>query len=414
MAFQPAYREQVRLRLALMGPSKTGKTFTSIATAASIAYEIRKRGGAGRIAVADSERESVKLYAMSRVERAKHDSMGPDEAYAYIKQLRRFPIDVQVLAPPYTPNSYMEVMQDAAREGYDITILDSISHAWAGSGGLLDRKGKIEDRGTNSFAAWRTITPEHDAFVDAMLTTPTHLIVTMRMKTTHAVQTDEKGKTKIVELGMEEIQRDGIKYEFTLLGKMDHDHVLTVVGSRLDGVITAGDTFAHPGEAFGRKIYGWVNDGDEPAPPVAKPVPRASAPVVQHTGKDADRRAEFAQLMDESGAADKLHAIEIAASIEELTTLLPDLAKLGNDVPSLKPEIRKRYDERKRMIQRETEKFAAAMTAPSNDAAPYADVVSRCEQTGTMCSVCDSPQVYAPNGGVTCKFGHGGADPKTA
>jgi hypothetical protein len=326
-----------------MGPAKTGKTFTSMAIAASLSYEIRKRGGSGRIAFADSERESAKLYAMSRAERVQYDGMDFEAGYAYIKQIRKFPIDVCELTPPFSPQSYINVIEDAAREGYDITVADSISHAWAGSGGALDRKGKEEDRGSNSWTAWRKITPEHNSFVDSMLATPSHLIVTMRMKTAHAMETDEKGKVKIVELGMEAIQRDGIEYEFTLIGSMDHNHVLTVTGSRLDGVIGAGDKFERPGERLGAKIYGWVNDGDEPAP-VAVAVPAKSVEIA---------------------ATDQLHAIDMAMSESELTALLPALAELGNSAPHLKGEIRTRYDARKKWIKKEAEKFQE-MTGPPN------------------------------------------------
>jgi hypothetical protein len=375
-----------------MGGPGTGKTFSAMATAASLSYEIRKRGGVGRIAVADSEQQSAKLYAMSRAERARYDAMNPEDGYAYIKQLRKFPIDVDELNPPFTPESYINVIKDAAKEGYDITIADSISHAWAGTGGSLDRKGKEEERGANSWAAWRKITPEHNRFVDAMLSTPSHLIVTMRMKVAHAMETDDKGKTKIVELGMEEIQRDGVRYEFTLVGVMDHDHALTVVKTRLDGVIHDGDKFERPGDVFGRKIYGWVNDGDEPAPPVARPV-------------------ENMPDLTEARSADLFHRIELAASEQDLKALVGDLGKLAADVPSLKTEIRKRYDERGKWIKREAEKFAASMSLAEDQriVSAVARLVKN-EPTGTLCSVCHEPQFRSPSGDV-CKFGHGSAPP---
>lgn len=332
MAFSPAYREQVRLRLALMGPGKTGKTFTSMALAASMAHEIRKRGGEGRIAVADSERESAKLYAMSRSERAKYNSLKDhDGAYDYIKLLRKFPIDVQQMTPPYSTHSYIDAMDDAARAGYDITILDSITHCWAGAGGVLDRKSKIErsDPRANSWTAWSTITPEQDAFVDAMLAIPTHLIVTIRMKVTHELQKNEKtGKNEVVEIGLEEIQRSTIRYEFTAIGTMDHDHVLTVVGSRLDGVLTAGDTFAHPGESLGRKIYGWVNDGDAPAPPVEKPQERVR----------------------DSGAAEIEAALVAMENAEDYKSHLPGLRTLGDRYPGNDSLIKERYTARKNRL----------------------------------------------------------------
>lgn len=340
MAFAPAYREQVRLRLALMGPAKTGKTFTSFATAAAISYEIRKRGGRGAIAVADSEQKSAHLYAMSRAERSKYDAMSVDDGYEFIKRIRKFPIDVALLTPPFTPASYIGVMQDAVKDGYDVTILDSISHAWAGTGGLLDRKGREEDRGANSFTAWRKITPEHNAFVDEMLATGSHLIVTMRMKTAHAMEVDETTKkTKIVELGLEEIQRDGVRYEFTLFGMMDHEHTLTVGGSRLDGVIHAGDKFERPGDAFGRRIYGWVNDGDEPAPKVEPPPAPKPASVRQAVSAVPDAIVQLYALIDE--APD-----EVALKVH-----VPLITRLATEHPGWANAIKAKYAARKAEIK---------------------------------------------------------------
>lgn len=339
MAFAPAYREQVRLRLALMGPAKTGKTFTSFATAAAISYEIRKRGGRGAIAVADSEQRSAHLYAMSRAERGMYDSMSVDDGYEFIKRIRKFPIDVALLTPPFTPASYIGIMQDAVKDGYDVTILDSISHAWAGTGGLLDRKGREEDRGANSFTAWRKITPEHNAFVDEMLATGSHLIVTMRMKTAHAIEFDETTKkNKIVELGLEEIQRDGVRYEFTLFGMMDHEHTLTVGGSRLDGVIHAGDKFERPGDAFGRRIYGWVNDGDEPAPrvepPALKPAYVRQEPLKMNLGIE-----QLYSLID--AAPD-----EVALKVH-----VPLITRLATEFPAYANQIKAKYAARKAEIK---------------------------------------------------------------
>lgn len=345
--FRPAYREQVRLRLALMGGPGTGKTMTALATAASIAHQIRIRGGRGMIAVADSEQESAKLYAMSRAERRAYDGMSPDDGYKYICQIRKFPIDVHEMKPPFTPAKYVEIIQTAASWGYDITILDSISHAWAGTGGALDRKGKEEDRGANSWSAWRKITPEHNGFVDAMLSTPSHLIATMRMKVAHAMETDKNGKTIIRELGMEEVQREGVRYEFTLVGQMDHDHVLTVTKTRLDGVIGDGDKFEHPGDAFGRKIYGWVNDGDEPAP--SMPV----VPLITEPTPDPNA----------ARAEDLLHKIDLAGSAAELRGLVPMMKEIVKDLPSLTAEFRTRYDGSMKRVEREAAKFAKTIDA---------------------------------------------------
>ena len=126
----------------------------------------------------------------------------------------KFEFDVLELAPPYSPERYIEAMNDAVKEGYDIIIMDSISHAWAGEGGILNTKEKMDARGGNSFVNWAKMTPVQEKFIAALIQCPSHLIVTMRSKQDH-VQVSEGGKTKIQKVGMAPIQRDGFEYELT-------------------------------------------------------------------------------------------------------------------------------------------------------------------------------------------------------
>ena len=98
-------------------------------------------------------------------------------------------------------------------------ILDSISHAWAGTGGLLDKHGAIADKGGNSFAAWRKVTPDHTALVDAILQADIHVIATMRSKVDYSM---EGGK--VTKLGLAPVQREGMEYEFTCVFDIDKAH----------------------------------------------------------------------------------------------------------------------------------------------------------------------------------------------
>ncbi len=54
--------------------------------------------------------------------------------------------DVLEINPPYTIDKYVKAIEAAQAAGYDILIADSISHAWAGEGGLLDKKAALDNR----------------------------------------------------------------------------------------------------------------------------------------------------------------------------------------------------------------------------------------------------------------------------
>lgn len=220
--FKKAERKKAKLRLALCGPSGSGKSYSALLTAFGLG---------GKIAVIDTERGSSELYS---------------ELGAY---------DVGILEPPFSPLKYIEAIKAAENLGYDVIIIDSLSHAWAGEGGLLDIHGSVTNRVKNSFSAWREVTPMHNQLVDTLLQSSCHIIATLRAKTDYLV--DEGGK-KIQKVGLAPIQRDGLEYEFTVFGDIATSHCITITKDRTGQfqdkafIITS---------QFGVDMRRWLNSG---------------------------------------------------------------------------------------------------------------------------------------------------------
>lgn len=131
--FKKAHRSKAKLRLAIAGPSGAGKTYSALLIASGI-VPLEK------VAVIDTESGSADLYA----------DLG---GYSTV-----------TINPPYSPQKYIEAIHAAEAAGFELIIIDSLSHAWSGEGGLLDQQGKAADskyKG-NSWAAWREITPLHN------------------------------------------------------------------------------------------------------------------------------------------------------------------------------------------------------------------------------------------------------------
>lgn len=299
MAFQKAIKQQSKLRLALCGLPGSGKTWTALALACAIAALMREFGqGDGRVAVIDSERGSARLYA------------------------DQFDFDVCEL-DSYSPMAYVDKIHEAERAGYDIIIADSISHAWAGKGGALEQKDSAAARNGNSWTAWRDVTPKHNALVDAMIGCRAHFIATMRVKMEH-VQETVNGKTEIRKVGLQLIQREGMEYEFTLVGDIDHTHTLKISKTRIHG-IDIGDQFERPGAEMARRIYTWLMSGApvEPQPITVEAV--QVAPQVLQAHRPV------------------LDALLRAASMEELNALIPQVSGLPGEALD---EARRRYNER--------------------------------------------------------------------
>lgn len=259
--FKKAHRSKAKLRLAIAGPSGAGKTYSALLIASGI-VPLEK------VAVIDTESGSADLYA----------DLG---GYSTV-----------TINPPYSPQKYIEAIHAAEAAGFELIIIDSLSHAWSGEGGLLDQQGKAADskyRG-NSWAAWREITPLHNQLVETMLHTPLHVIVTMRSKTEY-IQTDVNGRKQIQKVGMAPIQRDGIEYEFTTVFDLSQNHTATVSKDRTK--LFDGQYFT-PTADCGKALLQWLNAGapiTEPAPVIRQAATPAvnQMPVNSAAGKPQDK-----------------------------------------------------------------------------------------------------------------------------
>ncbi len=198
--FKKAERKNAKLRLAIAGPTGSGKTFTALLLA---------KGIGGRIAVADTENSSAELY---------------DDLVEF---------DHANIQPPYTPEKFISVIKAAEEAGFDTLILDSITHEWSGVGGCLEMVDKLSSttfKG-NSWGAWSQVTPQHRKFIDAMLQSSINIIVTMRSKM-ETIQTNDNGKKRVEKVGMKAEQRDGIEYEFSTVLDLTHDNIAVATKDR--------------------------------------------------------------------------------------------------------------------------------------------------------------------------------------
>lgn len=231
MEIRKAERKKAKLRLGIAAPSGAGKTYSALL----IAF-----GLGGKVGLIDTEHGSGDLYA----------HLGD--------------YDIIGIEAPYTVPKYLQAIKAFEQAGYTSIIIDSLSHAWAGDGGLLDKQGKIADSGKqNGFAAWRTITPEHNALVEAMLRSPGHIIATMRAKQEYVLETNDKGKQTPKKVGLAPVQRDGMEYEFTVMLDIDMNHTASASKDRTS--LFDGQYF-RVGQETGATLLKWLEAGvDAPA-----------------------------------------------------------------------------------------------------------------------------------------------------
>lgn len=226
MQLKKAQRKQVKLKLNLSAPSGAGKTMSALRMAKGIV------GDWSKIAIIDTENGSASLYS----------HLGDFNT-----------ID---LAPPFTPERYIEALNVCVNAGIECVIIDSTSHEWQT---LIEENQRLADakfRG-NTWSAWSQTTPRHDKYVSAILHTPLHIIACTRSKTETVMGEDKKVK----KVGMKDQQRDGWEYELTVSLEIDRDTHLASPSKDRTNLFEGKQPFLIT-EETGKMIADWCNSGE--------------------------------------------------------------------------------------------------------------------------------------------------------
>jgi hypothetical protein len=239
MKFTDCENSGFYLRVALVGPPGSGKSYSALAIATELGFD--------KIGVIDTENKSARRYAKS-----------------FGKRFQSLELAT------FGPRDYIDALRAAEAAGIEVLIIDSLSHAWMGKGGILEQVDAAAKRAQgNSFAGWRTATPEHNRLVEALIQCRMHLIVTMRVKVEWVVDKDDRGKSTPRKVGLKPEQREGLEYEFDVVGDLNGEHELMISKSRCPALSDA--VILKPGKEMAQALRAWV-DG---AGPVEQPEPAA-------------------------------------------------------------------------------------------------------------------------------------------
>jgi len=219
-SFKKATKKKQKLRLLLEGASGSGKTYSALLLAQTLAQAEKKR-----IAFIDTEFGSASIE----------------------------------LKPPYTPEKYIELIREAANtDEYGVLIIDSISHEWSGQGGCLDIQSSLG----GSFNDWKKVTPRHNNFINAILQANIHIIGCARTKSDYVMEesTNKSGKatTKPVKVGTKTEQREGLEFEFTTIFRLNQNHVASVSKDRTSLFENRDEVINNE---TGNLLINWLNSG---------------------------------------------------------------------------------------------------------------------------------------------------------
>lgn len=223
MHLRKSERKKAKIKMALQGSAGSGKTYSSLLIAQGITNK-----DFSKIAIIDTENGSADLYA----------HLGD--------------YNVVTLYPPYTPEKYIEAIELCEKEGMEVIVIDSLSHAWDE---LLDFHSKLAG---NSFTNWAKVTPRQKAFTDKILQCNAHVIATMRTKQDYVLN-QKDGKFVPEKVGLKAVQRDGLDYEFTLVFDIDIKH-FAVSNKDRTGLFMGRPEFVI-NSGTGKRILEWCNSG---------------------------------------------------------------------------------------------------------------------------------------------------------
>lgn len=227
MQLRKATRKKAKIRLGLSAVSGGGKTYSAILIAKGLCGDLSKA------AIIDTENGSADLYA----------------------HLGDF--NVLPLTAPFTPERYIEAIKSCEKAGMEVIIIDSISHEWDGRGGCLEI---VESLG-GKYQDWAKVTPRHQAFLEAILHSPSHIITTVRRKQDYEMVKDGNGKIRVEKGGLREITREGFEYELTINLELDTKHNATASKDRTQ--LFMGKPAFVPSEKTGDTIAAWCEQGEE-------------------------------------------------------------------------------------------------------------------------------------------------------
>ena len=252
--FHKAQRSRVFLKLAVTGPSGSGKSYSALRIARGLV------GPEGKIAAIDTENGSLSLY---------------DDVENF---------DVADL-DDFSPEAYIAAIDAAVAAGYEVVIIDSFSHAWKF---ILDYKGSLDARGGNQMMNWKLPKERMEKLKQRVLQSKIHVICNLRSKT-EFVQNDKNGYIKA---GLAAIGEPDVEYEFTVVFALDMGHKALAgtdgQGKDRTGLFDKLGTFT-PSHKTGEMLAEWLQAAPDQTVKVqastddggSKPAPKQVSATVQ-------------------------------------------------------------------------------------------------------------------------------------
>lgn len=229
MSFTRAQKKQMKAKVLLAGTAGSGKTRAALVMSFGLV------GRSGKIALLDTCNGMANIHA----------------------ELGEF--DVQGFDAPFTTARYIAAIDEAETAGYEVLIIDSLSPAWVGEGGLLEQVDKMSSGKGNKNEAWTVAQQQHNELIRKIQKSNLHIIATLKTKTEYLAVADAAGKIQVKKLGLAPLQRDGLDYDFISVFDLDQPSHVAICTTDHTGLF---ENFAELlEEKHGQILRTWLDNG---------------------------------------------------------------------------------------------------------------------------------------------------------
>ena len=291
--FRKASRQKLKASIMIEGLQGSGKSGLALLIAKALTDDWDK------IYAIDTENKSLDLFQGIK--------MNTGEAFGDFNK-----VDL-TMADGYAPSNYLALRDTAVQAGADVIIMDSISHMWNRKGGLLDLVAEAQASGLDNYRSWGTDKnrKEKELLTDLVRCSEAHIITTVRIKEKFGMEFDEaRGRNKVVSLGEQQVQQDGLKYEPDLVlrmvspGNMDGTNpVVEVLKSRY-AILRTGEEYEITAELLGQ-LRSYLEEGIDPEE-IFKIQREEVIKQIKEYCNNATRKSVWKSLKESSGFSGKL------------------------------------------------------------------------------------------------------------
>lgn len=228
-----AIRKGAKVCVSLIGESGSGKTYSAIRLARGLV------GKDGKIGVIDTEQRRASLYA---------DCFGG--------------FDVIDFEPPYSPSRYREAIKTFKDAGYDVIVIDSMSHEWEGDGGVIwmaDHATTASGKKRNDMGKWAEPKAEHRLLMTYILNSGMHCVLCYRVKFPLMEIEGENGKKEYVRGAPTPVCEPNVDYDVTVKLYLDKESKHPTIQKCPEGIEYLFPNNSFITEQAGAGIIEWLN-----------------------------------------------------------------------------------------------------------------------------------------------------------